>query len=204
MKGLERTKAGRNWMGVNHWQNRGAVGKIGDYKDFCLKALSRTWSIKGPELKHKVASLTGLTSQRMEFRKEIQERKPQRLLKSACKIWSNPWLTPDLCMCRGYSKGLSRKQPEKQNKTKQMEAEKYWEILAVSHLRAHRIWNFIPVKLTVCLKRNALLFKRKIKEFRFFYNIPSTMLSIKGIFLKPTKLANKQENVTYSQKKESQ
>lgn len=113
------------------------------------------------------------------------------------------WLL--ICACAGDTpRVLAENNQKKQNKTKQMEAEKYWEILAVSHLRAHRIWNFIPVKLTVCLKRNALLFKRKIKEFRFFYNIPSTMLSIKGIFLKPTKLANKQENVTYSQKKESQ
>lgn len=55
-----------------------------DYKDFCLKALPRKHSIERPEFKCKVASLT---SQRIKFRKEIQERKKaQRLLKNAYKI----------------------------------------------------------------------------------------------------------------------
>lgn len=47
------------------------MGEIRDYKNFCLKALPGTCSIRWPEFKHKVASLSGLTSQRMGFRKEI-------------------------------------------------------------------------------------------------------------------------------------
>lgn len=63
------------------------MGKICDYKDFCLKALDRTCSMRWPEFKHKTACLNGLISQITGFGEAIQEReKLPRLFKNAYKI----------------------------------------------------------------------------------------------------------------------